>query len=220
MDQTVDAKVDATLDAKRGAKVDATGIGFHLAECSLGILGVAATARGVCHIRFGDDPREVEAALRAEFPWAELRQEPERLAPHIDALKRHLSGETRELELPLDVRGSQFQRRVWDAIAAVPYGSTRAYADLAADIGQPQAARAVAQACGANPVAIAVACHRIVGRRGALGGYRYGVERKRRLLARESGVKLGSPHGRADRLRGTRVPGTAGAGGVARPHAP
>lgn len=166
--------------------MDAKGIGFQITACPLGVLGVAASARGVCHIRFGEDAVEVEAALRAEFPWAELCEEPERLAPFVDALQRHLRGETRDLDVPLDVRGSQFQRRVWGAIAAVPYGRTRAYADLAADIGQPGAARAVARACGANPVAIAVPCHRIVGRRGALGGYRYGVERKRALLERET----------------------------------
>jgi AraC family transcriptional regulator of adaptative response/methylated-DNA-[protein]-cysteine methyltransferase len=202
------------------ATADAKGIGFHLAESSLGILGVAATARGVCHICLGDEAGEVEAALRAEFPWADLQAEPERLAPFIDALQRHLRGETRELDLPLDVRGSQFQRRVWSAIAAVPYGCTRAYADLAADIGQPRAARAVAQACGANPVAIAVPCHRIIGRRGELGGYRYGAERKRRLLAQESVAKLASLRGHSDRIRGSGLPGAPGAGGVARPHSP
>jgi AraC family transcriptional regulator of adaptative response/methylated-DNA-[protein]-cysteine methyltransferase len=202
------------------ARENAEGIGFELAECSLGFLGVAATARGVCHIRLGDDPGEVEAALRSEFPWADLQREPERLAPFIDALQRLLNGETRELDLPLDVRGSQFQRRVWSAISAVPYGCTRAYADLAADIGQPRAARAVAQACGANPVAIAVPCHRIVGRRGELGGYRYGAARKRRLLARESQAKLASPCGHPDRLRDSGLHGAAGAGGVARSHAP
>jgi len=174
--------------------MDGMSIGFSVTECPLGVLGVAASARGVCHIRFGDDPAEVETALRAEFPWAELRDERERLAPWVEALQRHLRGESRDLDLPLDVRGSQFQRRVWSAIAAVPFGRTRAYADLAADLGQPGAARAVARACGANPVAVAIPCHRIVGRRGELGGYRWGVDRKRRLLEGESEARRASAH--------------------------
>jgi AraC family transcriptional regulator of adaptative response/methylated-DNA-[protein]-cysteine methyltransferase len=166
--------------------MDRTRIGFHIEATPLGMLGVAASERGVCAICFGDSRAAVDALLRTEFPWAELQEEPRRLAPWVAALQRHLRGESRALDIPLDVRGSRFQRRVWRAISAVPYGRTRAYSELAADIGQPTAARAVARACGANPVAIAIPCHRIVGRRGDLGGYRYGADRKRALLERES----------------------------------
>jgi AraC family transcriptional regulator of adaptative response/methylated-DNA-[protein]-cysteine methyltransferase len=160
-------------------------IGYDIAACALGRLLVAATRRGVCHIAFGDDDAALEAALRAEFPWAAVAREPERLAGPVEALLRHLRGEHPTLDVPLDVRGSRFQRRVWHAISAIPYGQTRAYSDLAAEIGQPGAARAVARACASNPVPIAVPCHRVVGRRGEPGGYRYGAERKRALLEGE-----------------------------------
>lgn len=160
-------------------------IGYDIAPCALGRLLVAATRRGVCHIAFGDDDAALEAALRAEFPWAEVAREPARLAGLVETLLRHLRGEHPTLEVPLDVRGSRFQRRVWDAISAIPYGQTRAYSEVAAEIGRPGAARAVARACATNPVPLVVPCHRVVGRRGDPGGYRYGSERKQTLLQGE-----------------------------------
>lgn len=191
-------------------------ISYDIEACALGRLLVAATQRGVCHIAFGDGDAKLAAGLQDEFPWARLERDPGRLAPWIDALLRHLSGESRTLDLPLDVSGSRFQRRVWDAIAAIPYGETRAYSELAARIGQPTAARAVARACGANPVPIAVPCHRVVGRRGDLGGYRYGRERKRALLDREgpsttpsnppAGAPTQHPHREADAAAGPCLP--------------
>ncbi len=160
-------------------------IGYRVVECALGRLLVAGTSRGVCNVRFGDDPQQLVAGLAAEFPYAEVEPDAERLGPWVEALLRYLRGEAHQLEVPLDVRGSQFQRRVWSAIAAIPYGATRSYGELAAGIGQPGAARAVAQACGANPVALQVPCPRVVGASGRLGGYRYGVARKRALLDAE-----------------------------------
>lgn len=161
-------------------------IGYRIVDCALGSLLVAGTVRGVCNIRFGDTPERLLAELQAEFPFAALEPGGEQLGAWTETLLRYLCGKSRDLGLPLDVRGSQFQRRVWDAISAIPYGATCSYGDLAARIGRPRAARAVARACGANPVPLLVPCHRVVGGRGGLGGYRYGVERKRALLAVEA----------------------------------
>ena len=162
-----------------------SGIRFSIVATDLGWLLVAGTARGVCNVRFGADDRALETALREEFPFAELSADPVGLAPWVETLLDYLEGRSRRLGVPLDVRGSQFQRRVWGAIRAIPYGETRCYSDLARGLGRPRAARAVAQACAANPVALAIPCHRVVRRDGEAGGYRYGVTRKRALLERE-----------------------------------
>jgi len=165
--------------------MQSTAIHFTTLRCGLGWLLVARTRRGVCNLRFGDTPEAVVDGLRQEFPWAELRENGAGLASCVAALERYLEGRSQRLELPLDVRGSQFQRRVWDAIRAIPYGETRSYAQLAGAIGRPTAVRAVAGACGANPVALAVPCHRVVSSSGGSGGYRWGVKRKTSLLALE-----------------------------------
>jgi AraC family transcriptional regulator of adaptative response/methylated-DNA-[protein]-cysteine methyltransferase len=179
--------------------VDRTSIAYCIVECALGRLLVAGTSRGVCNVRFGQTPEALVAELQAEFPFAEIEPDGDRLAVWVEALLQYLGGERRELAIPLDVRGSQFQRRVWAAIRAIPHGRTRSYAALAQAIGRPGAARAVAQACRANPVPLAIPCHRVVGSRGDLGGYRYGVARKRALLERE----------RAQVVAGERVPAPA-----------
>lgn len=166
--------------------MDVTGIGFSISSTSIGLLLVAATERGVCHIRFGDDATALESTLRLEFPFAPVARREDALAPWRDAVVRFAEGETRALDVPLDVRGSRFQRRVWAAIGAIPYGRTRSYGALAEAIGRPGAARAVARACATNPVPLAIPCHRVVGSRGALGGYNGGVERKRALLEQET----------------------------------
>jgi AraC family transcriptional regulator of adaptative response/methylated-DNA-[protein]-cysteine methyltransferase len=207
-------------------------IHFTTLRCELGWLLVARTARGVCNLRFGDAPEELEAGLRAEFPFAEVVGSEERLASCVAALRRYLAGRSRGLDLPLDVRGSQFQRRVWDAIRAIPYGETRSYADLARAIGRPRAFRAVAGACGANPVALGIPCHRVVGSGGALGGYRYGRERKGALLglegreesdkslffARLAGWRAPRPRNRA--LRSRRAAGRPDAASSTPPSSP
>ncbi len=161
-------------------------IEYAIAECSLGWLLVAATARGVCHVRFGDSSDEAEAGLRAEFPFAELAENEIRLKEWLEPLLSYIDGGNPTLHLPLDVRGSRFQRRVWDALCAIPRGETRSYGELAVSLGSPRGARAVARACATNPVAVAVPCHRVVAKDGSPGGYRYGIARKQALLRLES----------------------------------
>jgi AraC family transcriptional regulator of adaptative response/methylated-DNA-[protein]-cysteine methyltransferase len=166
--------------------VESSGIGYSIFACDMGHLLVAATERGVCVVRFGDDPEALATALRDEFPFAELRPDAERLAPWVEALRDYLDGRSARLDFPLDVRASQFQRRVWDALRAIPYGATRSYSEIAAAIHRPKAARAVARACASNPVALVVPCHRVIGAHGDLSDYRWGAHRKRALLDRES----------------------------------
>jgi AraC family transcriptional regulator of adaptative response/methylated-DNA-[protein]-cysteine methyltransferase len=167
-------------------------IGYTVASCALGQLLVAATARGICFVSLGDDQAALEAALAGEFPAATLQRDDDTLGEWVGAILRHLSGEQPQLGLPLDVRATAFQWRVWDALLAIPYGSTRTYGEVAAALGQPTAARAVARACATNPVALVVPCHRVVGEGGDLRGYRWGVERKRALLEYEAGEQVES----------------------------
>ena len=166
--------------------MNGSSIGYSIFACDMGHLLVAATARGVCVVRFGDEPEALAAALRDEFPFAEVRPDAERLAPWVEALLNYLEGRSTRLDFPLDVRASQFQRRVWDALRAIPYGATRSYSEIAAAIHRPEAARAVARACASNPVSLVVPCHRVIGASGNLSGYRWGVDRKQALLDRES----------------------------------
>lgn len=159
---------------------------FAIGECSLGSVLVAATNKGVCAILLGDRPEPLLAELQDRFPAAELigadagfEDTVAKVVGFIDAR------EAQALDLPLDVRGTAFQRQVWTALAKIPLGTTASYADIAAAIGRPAAIRAVAQACGANALAVAIPCHRVVRADGALSGYRWGVDRKRALLIRE-----------------------------------
>jgi AraC family transcriptional regulator of adaptative response/methylated-DNA-[protein]-cysteine methyltransferase len=160
-------------------------IEYTIAECSLGLLLVAATERGVCNARFGEHESELEAGLRREFPFAPIARNDVRLEPWIDSLVRYVDGLATRIDVPVEVRGSAFQRRVWDALRRIPRGSTCCYSALADSLGMPGAARAVARACAANPVAVAIPCHRVVEKGGALGGYHWGLARKRSLLERE-----------------------------------
>ena len=164
-------------------------IAYASAATPLGRLLVAATARGICFVSLGDDDAATERSLRAEFPAAELQRDDDVLGAWVAAIVRHLSGTEPRLDLPLDVRATAFQRRVWEALRAIPYGETRTYGQIAQELGQPTAARAVARACATNPVALVVPCHRVVGEGGDLRGYRWGVERKRSLLAQERQVE-------------------------------
>jgi AraC family transcriptional regulator of adaptative response/methylated-DNA-[protein]-cysteine methyltransferase len=161
-------------------------IAFAVASSPLGRLLVAATERGICRVAFGDDDATLERMLRAEFPAARIARDSGPLARSIEALGRHLDGREPDLDLPLDVRATAFQRRVWDALRKIPYGQTRSYADVARAIGRPRAVRAVARACATNPVAIVVPCHRVVREDGELGGYRWGTRRKATLIEREA----------------------------------
>jgi AraC family transcriptional regulator of adaptative response/methylated-DNA-[protein]-cysteine methyltransferase len=164
---------------------------FAVGECSLGAVLVAATDRGVCAIELGDDPDGLVRALQDRFHAAELvggNDEFEALVARAVAIVEHPERPGLATDLPLDVRGTAFQERVWQALRAIPAGETRTYADIARAIGAPSSVRAVAGACGANHVAVAIPCHRVVRSDGSLSGYRWGVERKASLLAREAAV--------------------------------
>jgi AraC family transcriptional regulator of adaptative response/methylated-DNA-[protein]-cysteine methyltransferase len=164
----------------RGAEIR-----FSVTSSPLGALLVAATDRGVCRISLGDAAPALERDLRHEFPAATIRRDAGRLAAWVRRILRHLEGRAPHLELPLDIRATAFQRRVWAELRKIPYGSTRSYRAIARAIGRPRASRAVARACATNPVALAIPCHRVVREDGAPGGYRWGMERKRALLDRE-----------------------------------
>jgi AraC family transcriptional regulator of adaptative response/methylated-DNA-[protein]-cysteine methyltransferase len=162
-------------------------IRYAVDRCSLGCVLVAATERGVCAIMLGDDPRALVADLETRFPKATLAEsEPDRadwVAAVVRLVDDPASGEG--FGLPLDIRGTAFQRRVWEALREIPAGQTASYSEVAARLGSPGAVRAVASACAANKLAVAIPCHRVVAADGGLAGYRWGVERKRRLLERE-----------------------------------
>ena len=161
------------------------GIFFTIGECSLGSILVAQSARGVCSILIGEDPTRLAQDLRHRFPKANLvarENDQELVAQVVGLIEKPRAG----LDLPLDVRGTAFQQLVWDALQRIPPGSTATYTDIARQIGVPGAVRAVAQACGANVLAVAIPCHRVIRNDGTLSGYRWGVERKRALLAKEA----------------------------------
>jgi AraC family transcriptional regulator, regulatory protein of adaptative response / methylated-DNA-[protein]-cysteine methyltransferase len=161
-------------------------IRFAIGQCSLGAILVAATERGVCAILLGDDPDQLAADLERRFPRAKLGPgdaEFELLVARVVGL---VEAPRVGLELPLDLRGTAFQERVWRALQNIPAGKTASYTDIAAHIGAPAAVRAVAHACAQNPVAVAIPCHRVVRVDGGLAGYRWGVARKRELLQREA----------------------------------
>ena len=161
-------------------------IAYAVRETWLGWLLVAQTERGLCSVGLYDNAETAEAALRAEFPAATLVEDDGALAERVEAILAHLDGEPATLDLPLDVRATAFQLRVWRALRAIPRGETRTYSEIAAAIGEPSAVRAVASACAHNQAAIVVPCHRVIGKDGSLTGYRWGVERKRALLEREA----------------------------------
>ncbi len=161
-------------------------IRYAVASCFLGSVLVAMTERGVCAIEFGDDAGMLAGDLRRRFPKAEIHEAGGDLKAAVAAVIRMLESPGQSLELPLDIQGTAFQQRVWNALRDIPPGKTAAYAEVAKRIGDPNASRAVAAACAANPLAVAVPCHRVVAARGGLGGYRWGVERKRELLRREA----------------------------------
>jgi AraC family transcriptional regulator of adaptative response/methylated-DNA-[protein]-cysteine methyltransferase len=164
-------------------------IRFTIALTPVGNMLLAATAQGICSIRFGDAGEALERELRTEYPKAEIIQANAALSGQVKTLRAILGGTLAAgasgVELPLDIRATAFQRRVWEALQAIPRGATKSYRQIAAAIGRPKAARAVARACATNPVAVAIPCHRVVREDGSLGGYRWGVERKQKLLSLE-----------------------------------
>jgi AraC family transcriptional regulator of adaptative response/methylated-DNA-[protein]-cysteine methyltransferase len=161
---------------------------YTVVPCPLGLLLLAATERGVCAVTLGDDAETLASRLAEELPAAKLTRDDDGLRAWAEAAVRHLEGREPLLELPLDLRATAFQRQVWDALRAIPYGTTQTYRQVAERLGRPTATRAVAGACAANPVALVVPCHRVVREDGGLGGYRWGVERKRAILEREREV--------------------------------
>src|SRR5712692_1451415 len=168
------------------------GAGMHISytivDSLLGRLLVAATEKGVCSVCIGDEDTLLEKAFQKEYPMADIRRDIDGTPLHnwVEVLVRHLNGQQPHLDLPLDVQATAFQWRVWQALQAIPYGETRSYSQVAQIIGQPTAARAVANACVTNPVAIAVPCHRVVRENGKTGGYRWGETRKQQLLKKEA----------------------------------
>ena len=162
-----------------------SSIDFSISPCSLGSMLVAGTRRGICQVAFGDNEGELLARLEARFPFAAPERDEVRLKPWVERLLAYLDGETPRLDVPLDVGGTRFQREVWAALRRIPRGRTRTYGEVARDVGRVRGARAVARACAANPVAVAIPCHRVVPAGGGTGGYAWGAARKRALLERE-----------------------------------
>ena len=161
-------------------------IHYATAACSLGRVLVATTDRGLCAILLGDTEAALQKDLAARFPRASIGKAGASFGTELAAVVRHIDRPRQALALPLDIRGTAFQQRVWSALRDVAPGNTASYADIARRIDAPRAVRAVAQACAANPLAVAIPCHRVVRADGSLAGYRWGIDRKRELLRRES----------------------------------
>ncbi len=174
-----------TASHSRAGGID-SAIRFAIGECSLGSILVAQSERGVCAILLGDDPDGLARNLQDRFPHATLVGDDPDYERLVAQVVGFVDAPEVGLSLPLDVRGTAFQQRVWQALCEIPVGSTASYSEIAQCVGQPKAARAVAQACASNMLAVAIPCHRVVRNDGALSGYRWGVERKRALLERES----------------------------------
>jgi AraC family transcriptional regulator of adaptative response/methylated-DNA-[protein]-cysteine methyltransferase len=158
---------------------------YVITSSTIGLVLVAATDRGVCLVLLGDDPESLLQSLKRRFPGAELRDGDRRTSAWAAKIVRGWESPAETCDVPIDVSGTAFQRQVWEALRAIPPGATSTYAEIARKIGRPKAIRAVGNACGANPVAPIVPCHRVLASDGSLGGYGFGVERKRLLLERE-----------------------------------
>jgi len=185
------ASADAVLGmSPRRYRAGGTGttIRFAVGACSLGAILVAGSERGVCAISLGDDPAELTQELQDRFPKAELIGGDPIFERYVARVVSFVEAPDIGLDLPLDIRGTAFQQRVWQALRDIPIGDTASYSDIASRIGAPGSARAIAGACGANRLAIAIPCHRVVRHNGDLSGYRWGVERKRTLLDKEAGT--------------------------------
>ena len=193
--ERVDSKLGMTpAEYKIGGK--GIQISYVFAESPLGAMMIGATDRGLCFLQFADCAEELFARLQAEYPFASLQETnepyPELLGQAMDALHRYLQNEQPRLDLPLDVRATAFQLRVWKYLQSIPYGQVQSYSEIAAALDQPGAARAVARACASNRVAIAIPCHRVIRGDGGLGGFKWGLDRKRILLEAERTGQLTS----------------------------
>jgi AraC family transcriptional regulator of adaptative response/methylated-DNA-[protein]-cysteine methyltransferase len=159
---------------------------YTIVSTEAGCLLAAATERGLCAVMLGDEATSLESSLRREYPAATVERDDDALREYAQNVVERLSGSAGQVGLPIDVAGSAFQWQVWDALRRIPMGETRSYQAIARELGRPTAARAVARACASNKVAVVIPCHRVVRQDGELGGYRWGVDRKRRLLDQES----------------------------------
>jgi AraC family transcriptional regulator of adaptative response/methylated-DNA-[protein]-cysteine methyltransferase len=159
-------------------------IGYVIGASPLGKILIAATERGLCSVILGDSDAHLVRDLRVQFPQAKIEPEPS-LASHLEGVLSQFTEHPAALDLPLDLRATAFQMRVWEALRRIPRGETRTYAELAKSLGNPKAFRAVARACATNPVAVVIPCHRMIGSDGKATGYRWGVERKKKLLELE-----------------------------------
>lgn len=175
------AQLGMTPDKYRRGAI-ASAIRYTCADSPLGRMLVAATERGICAIQFARSDGELMEGLKREFPFAARKVDEGGLRSWVSALLRHMRGKDLDSSLPLDIRATAFQRRVWAYLQSIPFGATRSYSQVAKGIGRPSATRAVARACATNPVAVAIPCHRVVREDGSMGGYRWGMERKKVLL--------------------------------------
>jgi len=176
-------------DYRRGGR--GVRISYTIAGCLLGRLLVGGTSKGICSVRLGDSDAELEANLRSEFSSADITRDDGALNGWVEQLLNHLAGIRPHLDLPLDVQATAFQWSVWEKLREIPYGSTRSYSEVAREMGRPTATRAVARACATNPVALVIPCHRVVREDKSLGGYRWGIERKEKLLEHERSAAKG-----------------------------
>ena len=187
--ETADESLGMTPGAYRRRGVGVT-IHYSAVPTTLGLLLVAVTERGICSVSLGDDETALVDALRAEFPAADLVRTTDARDRLVDAVVAHVEGTARGDDLPLDLRATAFQWQVWRALQRIPEGATRTYQEVARELGQPSAARAVARACASNRIAVLIPCHRVVRGDGGLGGYRWGMARKAALLAREGAAAV------------------------------
>jgi len=186
--ERVDTRLGMTPAQYREGGKD-VAISYVSVDSVLGRMMIGATDRGLCFVQFAERDEDLLALLRAEYPAARLEPmhapRPEPFERWMIALSEHLAGQQPRLDLPLDLRATAFQMKVWRYLQSIPYGSVQSYSEVAAAVGQPQAARAVARACAANRVALVIPCHRVIRGTGELGGYRWGLERKRALIDQE-----------------------------------
>ncbi len=172
----------------RGAQIT-----FTIVESPLGLVLVAGTPKGICEVSLGDSDSYLEAELSGDYPEAEIRRDDIAIGRWAKAAVDYIAGRTSAVDLPLDIRATPFQLRIWKELCAIPCGTTRSYLEIARRVGHPKAARAVGHAIGSNPISVLVPCHRAVRTSGALGGYRWGLERKRMLLAQERARSIATP---------------------------
>jgi methylated-DNA-[protein]-cysteine S-methyltransferase/AraC family transcriptional regulator of adaptative response/methylated-DNA-[protein]-cysteine methyltransferase len=183
---THDTAADAIARITRQDDAPSGEIAFATRTSALGLVLAARSAKGICAILIGSEAGALTADLAARFPHNAIVRDDRRLDGDLEQILAFIATPARGLDLTLDIHGTPFQRRVWDALCAIPTGRTVTYAALARRIGEPNAARAVAHACAANAIALAIPCHRVIRGDGTLSGYRWGVERKQALLAREA----------------------------------